>query len=62
MGNLEPTDIDAHKDEMVRRILSLERSRTFPLDVDDESQLLDILKVIADRIIQIEERLAKLES
>lgn len=51
---MEDTNIDAIEDEMLRRIYTLERFRDFPMCVEDQSQLLDILKVMAGRIIKLE--------
>lgn len=56
---LRETDISAHPDELVRRILTLVKYNNFPLDFEDTDALLDILKVIADRIIKLEQKVTQ---
>lgn len=61
----EPTDIDKHPDELVRRILKFTVEYTAGLDYEDTvylHELCDLFKSIAGRILTIEQRLDKLES
>jgi len=57
--SLDETDINNHPDELVRRILWLQKLRNYPMNSDDENQLLDILKVIATRIMLLEQKVTK---